>query len=403
MNAILSVGVILLAGLLFAGLIKKIKFPSVTSYLILGIILGHSILNIISPKLVSASGLISNVVLGFIAFSIGRNFSLENFHKIGNTILWISIFEALCAFILVTFVLFLILGLPFYLSLLFGAISSATAPAATVMVIKEYKSKGNFTDTLLGVVAIDDAWCLIIFAVSLAIAKSIFAYKMIADSLLVAILKALLEIFGAFILGGFMAYFMSKLKKYIRTQTEFLIYTLGFIFLTIGLAIGFHLSVLLANMFFGAVLVNIDRDSFRFYDTISNIDSPLYLLFFVLAGVNMEISLLKNIGLIGLFYLFFRVVGKSVGAYLGGVISNASLSIRKYIGLGLVPQAGVALGCALVAKAVFPEIGGMIFSTIVGTTVVYEIIGPICTKLALEKAGEISQTLEETVQQKEIK
>ncbi|MDO9572270.1 MAG: cation:proton antiporter, partial [Candidatus Omnitrophota bacterium] len=176
----------------------------------------------------------------------------------------------------------------------------------------------------------------------------------------------------------------------IRTQAEFLIFTLGLIFLTIGIAIWLHLSVLLASMFLGAVLVNINKSSVNPFEVLKTVDSPLFLLFFVLAGANLEIGLLPKLGLIGLVYLIFRVIGKVAGAKLGAHISGASNSIKKYLGLGLVPQAGVALGCALVAKNDFPNIGSMLFTTIVATTVVYELIGPICTKYALQKAGEIT-------------
>lgn len=390
MNAIFSLGLILLLGLVSARLINKVKFPSVTAYLLLGILIGPSLGNIVSSDLISASGFISNIVLGLIAFSIGQNFSRDNFSRIGRSIIWISLLEATGAWILVTLGIFLILRQPFYLSLLFGGISAATAPAATVMVVREYKSKGTFTDTLLGVVAIDDAWCLIIFALSLAISKAIAAHVSSNLFILKVILKSLLEIGGAFVLGWLMSLLASNLSKFIRTQTEALIYTLGFIFFTIGLSLSLHFSVLLACMFLGACLVNLKNTKLNFFDTIRTIDPPLYLMFFVLAGANLEMHLLRNIGLIGLVYLTFRPIGKIIGVHLGGFIAHASQKVRKYLGLGLVPQAGVALGCALIAKSDFPQAGGLIFTAIVATTVIYELIGPMCTKLALEKAREIN-------------
>ncbi|MFC1592388.1 cation:proton antiporter [Candidatus Omnitrophota bacterium] len=389
MNAIFSLGLILLFGLIFARLINRIKFPSVTAYLLLGILIGPSLGNFVSADLLSASGFISNIVLGLIAFSIGQNFSRDNFRRIGKSVIWISLFEAAGAWIVVTSALFFLLKQPFHLSLLFGAISAATAPAATVLIVREYKSKGSFTDVLLGVVAIDDAWCLIIFALSLAIAKSVSLHLTSNLFMFRVILKSLLEIGGAFILGWIMSLLASVFSKYIRTSTEALIYSLGFIFFTIGLSILLHFSVLLACMFLGASLVNLKKTNLNFFDVVRTIDSPLYLLFFVLAGANLELHLLKNIGLIGAVYLIFRLVGKIGGVTLGSYISHASQSIRKYLSFALVPQAGVALGCALIAKNDFPQFGGMIFTTIIATTVVYELIGPICTKFALEKAGDI--------------
>jgi len=389
MNTILGLGFVLLAGVFSARFINKLRFPSVTAYLILGILIGPSLLKLVPKGLLDSSILISNIVLGMIAFGIGQNFSFSNFKRLGKCILWISVLEACGAWILVTLAFLFILRQPFYISLLFGAIASATAPAATVMVIREYKAKGTFTNTLLGVVAIDDAWCLIIFAMSLAISKAICVHMTNTLFLLKVILHAVLVIAGAFILGTIIAIVFSYISKYVRSSTDLLIYSLGFILLSVGVALSLHLSVLLSCMFLGAVFVNINLDSFKFFDAIRTIDSPLFLLFFVLAGANLEIGLLKNLGLMGLVYLIFRMIGKVMGANLGARISEASESIKKYLGWGLVPQAGVALGCALIAKSDFPNIGNMLFSTIIATTVVYELIGPICTKYALHKAGEI--------------
>lgn len=387
-NTILGLGFILLAGLFSARLIGKLKFPAVTAYLLLGILIGPTLLNLTSKGILEASGLISNIVLGIIAFGIGQNFARDNFRKIGKPVIWISVFEACGAWILVTLSFLVILRQPFYISLLFGAIASATAPAATVMVVREYQAKGNFTDTLLGVVAIDDAWCLMIFAISLAISQAIYRHMLGPSFLVKVFLNSLLSIFGAFALGGMVAIILSFLSRFLRTQTELLIFTLGFTLLNIGLAIYFNLSVLLANMFLGAVLVNIDQSPLKFFDSLKTIDSVLFLIFFVLAGANLEVASLPKLGLIGLTYLILRVMGKVIGAGLGARLSHASQNIRRYLGWGLVPQAGVALGCALVAKSNFPDVGHIIFNTILATTVIYELTGPICTKYALIKSGD---------------
>ena len=389
MNTILGLGVVLLGGVFCARFINKLGFPAVTAYLVLGIFIGPSVFNSVPKELLNTSGLISNIVLGFIAFGLGQNFSRGLFQKIGKPVLWISILEVLGPWALVTLSLFFLLRQPFYVALLFGAISTATAPAATVMVVREYKAKGRFTDILLGVVAIDDAWCLIIFALSLAISKAV-AFHTSNTFIFEVIFHSLIEIIGALMLGGLIAFFATLFSKFIRTQTELLIYTLGFILLTTGLAILLHLSVLLANMFLGTVLININKSNLEFFDVLKLIDSPLYLLFFVLAGANLEIGLLKGIGITGIIYIFFRTAGKTVGSIWGGYIVKVEENIRRYLGLGLLPQAGVALGCALVAKSDFPKVGSMIFTTIVATTVIYELIGPLCTKYALHKAGEIT-------------
>ena len=389
MNVVLSLGIILLAGLLAAKLLRRIKFPAVTAYILMGVLIGPTVLNLVSKEILNASGLISNVVLGVIAFGLGQNFSRENFSKIGKSILWISVLEATGAWLSVFFVFLFLLREPLYLSLLFGAIASATAPAATLMVVREYRAKGIFTNTLLGVVAIDDAWCLIIFAFSLAVAKALIG-PLIGNLLLLRVLLgSLLHIGGAFFLGAGIAVILIIFSRYARTETDLLIYTLGFIFFGVGIAIYFQLSVLLTNIFLGAVLVNIGRRSFRFFDILRAVDSPLYLCFFVLAGANLNVTLLGKLGLIAVFYFLFRIIGKLAGASVGGYFSKAIDSVRKYLGFGLIPQAGVALGVALIAEAEFPYLGGAVFTTIATTTIIYELIGPFWTKFALSKAGEI--------------
>ncbi|GAG78800.1 unnamed protein product, partial [marine sediment metagenome] len=279
----------------------------------MGVLVGPTILNLVSKEILNASGSISNVVLGVIAFGLGQNFSRENFSKIGKSVLWISVLEATGAWLSVFFVFLFLLRQPLYLSLLFGAIASATAPAATVMVVRESGAKGIFTNTLLGIVAIDDAWCLIIFAFSLAVAKTLIGPLTGNLLLLRVLLGSLLHIGGAFLLGAGIAVILMVFSRYARTETDLLIYTLGFILFGIGTAIYFHLSVLLTNIFLGAVLVNINKRSFRFFDVLRTVDSPLYLCFFVLAGANLNVALLGKLGSIGVFYFLFRIIGKLTG------------------------------------------------------------------------------------------
>ena len=391
LDPILSLGIIFLTGFIVSRIIDKIRLPAVTGDLILGIIIGEEFLNLLSHKILSSSSFVSNIVLGFIAFSIGQNFSLERFKKIGKTVLFISVFEAAFAWIFVTLVFHIVLRQPLYISLVFGAIASATAPAATVMVIREYRAKGLFTNVLLGVVAIDDAWCLIIFSFSLAMARAL-SYHHAGGMLLVeAMGHGFLEITGAFILGMVLGLLFKLFAKYIKTEQGLEIYTLGFILIAIGIAIHLHLSVLLSSMVLGATVVNTLRGDDRFFHALRGLEYPLYLLFFVLAGANLELESIKHLGVFGLVYLFTRVTGKVIGARLGALLGRAPLNVQKYIGFGLIPQAGVALGVALIAKNDFPGYGGLIFDTIVGTTVIYEIIGPVVTKWALKKAGDLNQ------------
>jgi len=329
--------------------------------------------------------------LSIIAFGLGQNFSRENFSKIGKSIIYISLLEASGAWICVFLAFFLLLKQPLYLSLLFGAIASATAPAATVMVIREYRARGIFTNTLLGVVAIDDAWCLIIFAVSLTFVKAL-KYPLAENFFLPrTLLSSFLGIGGAFVLGALIATIFAYFSRFVKREENLLIYTMGFILLNTGIALYLHFPVLLANIFLGIVLVNTGRENIKFFDILRRVDFSLYLFFFVLTGAHLEINLLGKLGVIGLTYFGFRIAGKLAGASFGGYLSGASKSVKKYIGLGLVPQAGVALGLALIAKMEFPSFGGVVFTTIMATTIVYEIIGPFCTKFALNQVGEIEK------------
>ncbi|MCK4993830.1 MAG: cation:proton antiporter [Candidatus Omnitrophica bacterium] len=386
MNFILGLGVILIFGLMSGKIAEKVKTPAITAYLILGILIGPYVLNILPMNIIKISGTISHIALSLIAFSIGQNFSRATFRNVGKQVLWISILEAVGAW-LITVVALLCFKVPGYMALIFGAIAAASAPAAIIMVVREYKARGKFVDVLMGVVALDDAWGLIIFSISLAVAKAMYAH--LSTSMVNVVFGALLEIAKSFLLGGVLGFMLSRVGRVLKNQTELLICTLGVIFVTTGLALHFHASVLLSCMFLAAVVVNMNNESFKFFDVLGHVDWPIYLVFFVLAGASLEINLLMQIGVIGLVYLVFRVVGKAIGTYLGAVIAGSDNDIKKYLCFGLFPQAGVALGMALIAKEQFPQAGGVIFTTVAATTVIYEIIGPFFVKMALHKTKQI--------------
>ncbi len=389
MNTILNLGFILLVGLLAERLIQKIKLPTVTAFIIVGILLGPSLFNLVNEQLIASSGLISNIALGIIAFSLGESFLFSSFKEIGKPVIYISLTAALLPWLLVTVSLYFLLAQPLTTALLFGAIASATAPAATLMVIREYRARGNLTNTLLGVVAIDDAWCLIVFALSFALAKDALLGGSANPSLLKTLYPFFREIVLAIILGGFLAFICHFCARYIKVKSDLLIYLLGFLLLNTGLALYFHLSLLLANIVFGAVIVNLSPTSFKFFDLIKTVDAPLYLIFFILAGANLEVNLLQGVALSALVFILFRSIGKVSGAFLGGYLSKAEPKITRYLGWGLLPQAGVAIGLALIVKENFPPLGSVLFPTIIATTVFYELVGPLFTKYALVASKEI--------------
>jgi len=391
-NAILSLAIVFICSFFLSRLTKRFKIPTITAYVLLGILLSPNLLNLLSKDLLSSSDFFSNFILGLIAFSLGESFSFPALRRVGRSVTAISISASLIPWFLVTVGIWFVFKQPWYIALVFGAISAATAPAAVVMVIQEYKSKGKFTDTLLGVVAIDDAWALIIFGLSLSVARSFLHGNGAAFEVLFDLLKAFLEIIGSLCLGFVVAIIFNKLSFFIDTTKERLIYSMGFLFLVIGLAIFFNFSVLLSCMFFGAVLVNTNKASFEFFSSLREIDAPLYLIFFVLAGAHLNVKVLEVSFVLVFGYILFRTFGKIGGAYIGALFLHSSDSIRKYMGLALTPQAGVALACALIAKQSINNYwGDRILTITIASTVFFELIGPWITKYSLSKAGDIQE------------
>lgn len=391
-DPILSLAIVFILSFFLSRLVKKFKIPTITAYIVLGILLSPGLLNLISGKLLQSSEFFSNIVLGMIAFSLGASFSLGVFRRVGKAVTSISIAAALCTWVFVAVVCWLIFKQPFYIALVLGAIASATDPASTVIVTQEHRAKGSFTDTLLGIVAIDDAWALIIFALSLALAKSFIAHSAGLTEVFKALSKSFMQIVGSFVVGGLTAVLFNRFAHLIASVKERLIYTLGFLFLTIGLAYFFNFSVLLACMFMGAVLVNTNRMSGQFFNSLRDIEMPLYIIFFVLAGASLDVSVLLVGGSLTLAFIIFRSLGKYVGAFLGAAVINAPTPVKKYMGLALIPQAGVALACALVAKhSLNNGWGDLILTITLATTVVFELIGPSITKFSLIKAGDIKE------------
>ena len=389
-SPVLSLGIIFILGFFFSRLIKKLKIPTITAYIILGILLSPHLFNLISESFFESSGFFSNIVLGMIAFSLGEGFSLRTFRAVGRAVTGISIAASVIPWIFVTFVFWFIFRQPFYIALIMGAIASATDPATTVAVTQEYKSKGEFTDTLLGIVAIDDAWALIIFGFSLAFAGSFVNGSTKFAVVFKDLLKAFIEIGGSILLGTIIALLFNRFCRLIHTSKDRLIYTFGFLLFCAGCAVIFNLSVILACMIFGAVLANTNRTSFDYFDSLREIDAPLYLIFFVFAGASLKLDMFMKVLALTLAYVVVRSVGKTIGALFGARVVNASPAIKKYMGLALLPQAGVALGCALVAKHTIGGVwGDLILSVAIAATVIFELAGPWVTKLSLVRAGDI--------------
>jgi len=390
-NTLLSAGLILLLGFIGARLLKYARLPSVTAFLLVGILIGPHVLNLVTEGIFAASDFFSSLVLGVIAFSLGENFRLEEIKKGMKQVMWISLTAALVTWLLVSGAIIsylIIVGQPMYPAIVLGAAASATAPAATVLVIREYRASGFFTEMLLKIVAIDDAWCLMLAALAIA-----FANAMRADVFQISIVFAGIgEIFGALIIGASFGYLFSFLRRFVTTSAEFLVYIFGLILLNVGVSIAIHVSILLSSMMMGIVVINLARENYKFFEVIRTVDAPLYLVFFILAGAHLDFTILYKMGIVGVLYIIFRVIGKVYGAKLGARISKAPKPIENWIGLSLMPQAGVALGIGLVAKSTFPDFGNYIFTVIAATTVIFELVGPLLTKICLIKVGEIPST-----------
>lgn len=387
LNTLTYLAIALLFALLSSKLMKLVKLPNVTGYLIAGLLVGPCCLGLIPAGVVESLGIIPNVALGFIAFSIGAEFRLSFLKKVGKAPVVIACMESLGAVLVVDAVLILAgNSVPF--SLCLGAIAAATAPAATLMVVKQYKAKGEVTETLLAVVAIDDATALMCFGISTAIAKVI--ERGAEGSLVMTIVSPIIEIVGALLLGTVAGIIFRFLVKWFTGRGNRLAVTYMLVFACVGIGELTGLSSLLACMMLGAVLANTSNVSDMIFEQTDRMTPPIFMLFFFISGAELDLSILPEVGIIGVLYIVFRVVGKVAGAALGAKMSNASAKVRKYLGFALVPQAGVAIGLATTAMTVVPEYGPKIRTIILCGTVIYELTGPIITKLALRKAGEIT-------------
>ncbi len=425
MGILLSVSVALLAGLLMTRAFKPLKLPSVTAYLIAGVLIGPYCIGRLgiegfgfsSHEAVEALGLISNVALGFIAFSIGSEFRKEDLQKIGKQAFTIGIFEALTATIVVDIVM---LSLCYMMpgkitvpqAITMGAIAAATAPAATLMVVRQYKAKGPVTNLLLPIVALDDAVALIIFAVSFGIAKSMMIGQI--DFLAIAV-QPLLEIVCSLALGAIMGWVLTQIEKMFNSNTNRLNMTIAFVFTTVALSMiqipcgPLHISFspLLVCMMMGTIFCNICPLSHDLMEKTDKWTSPLFALFFVISGAELELSVFTDwaIVVIGLVYIVFRCVGKYFGARFSAKATKCSPTIQKYLGITLFPQAGVALGmCTMVAAdAAFGNAGNLIRNITLFGVLIYELFGPLMTKEALKSAGDIKPMSDEVKNRRQNK
>ena len=408
MQALLSLSLCLLAGLLLSRLAKLLNLPAVTAYLIAGVLLGPYVIGRIgvgglgftSISDVKSYSIICDVALGFIAFSIGNEFRLSQLKKIGKQATIIGILQAVITTVIVDIALvslhFAIPDkFPLSAAIVLGAIAAATAPAATLMVVRQYKAKGPLTDILLPVVALDDAVGLVVFAVSFGISKALNLGSVDVVSIIV---EPILEVLLSLILGAIMGFFVTFAERFFHSRSKRLAMSVAFVLLTVALSMikfeifGVHIafSSLLVCMMLGTVFCNICDFSEELMDRLDRWTAPLFILFFVLSGAELELSVFTDVSIviIGVVYILSRSVGKYTGAFTSSKLAKCDDKIVKHLGITLLPQAGVALGMAMKSMELGAE--GIIISNItLFAVLIYEIVGPALTKMSLTKAGDI--------------
>lgn len=385
-QVILSLAVMLFSGFLMTRLTKLAHLPNVTGYILAGVLIGPCVLNLIPETVQNGMDFVTDVALAFIAFGVGKYFKLERLRKNGRSVLILTVFESLIAALLIFLVMAFVFRLPIPFSLLLGAIGSATAPASTIMTIRQYKAKGQFVDILLQIVALDDAVALLAFSVCAAIAQAMEGGSGISPK---AVLLPILWNLLALAAGALAGFLLHKLIGENRSSQHRLVLVTALLLSITGFCTALDISPLLACMVMGAVYINVSGNK-KVFKQANGFTPPIQLLFFVLSGMRMDLTALKAAGLIGVVYFLVRIIGKYAGAWLGAVLGKASVPIRRYLGLALIPQAGVSIGLALLGQRILPAESGALLSTIIlSSGVLYEMIGPACAKAAIFLSGSV--------------
>ncbi|MBR0193775.1 MAG: cation:proton antiporter [Bacilli bacterium] len=421
MNQILCIALALLVGLLSSRLMKVLRLPNVTGYLLSGIVFGPFLLGKYiggwDEGKLSAVKWISEIALGFIAFTIGTSFKTSSLKAVGKRIVLITLFEALGGAILTIgglFIARIFLGdqLPVSIILTLGAIACATAPAATLMVIRQYQARGPLVSTLIPVVAFDDAVALITFAVLFALSKAFAANGSV--SAVEILLVPLIEIIGSLVVGTILGFLVSLGCKFFKSRANRMIMVICAVLIIVGLSmlctenhwqiLGANLSFspLLGCMMIGAIFINFRSDAMRTIERVDQFTPPLYMLFFVISGASLDITIFGSdsaliVVIVSVVYIVFRCLGKYLGAFSSAKLTHSEPTVQKYLGFTLFPQAGVAIGLATTASQELAHLGlekqsSMILAVVLTATIIYELLGPVITKISLQKANEIPTT-----------
>lgn len=400
LNLVLAIGIITVIGFLGGRAAERLRFPRITGYILIGVLLSPSVLNVISGATIENLGIITDIALGIIAFLIGGSLRLESMRKLGRSIAWITPLQSLGAWCLVTLLLaFLgprILTIPnatfydtyFPVAFIIGAISCATAPAATVAIINECKAKGPFTTTLLAVVALDDAIAVIAFAIALGISRPLVT-GVGSISIYQTFGAPGLHIAQSLGIGAAFAFALIYIARLVKTRPLLLVVVFGMIMACIGVTNLLGVSLILANMTIGFIVVNRLKETETFL-VLEEIEDVIFAMFFVLAGLHFDLAVMKIAGILALLIFGARCLGKYFGTRAGAAISHASVEVRKYLGLALLPTAGVALGLVLLAERAFPTFGAIMVNAVLASVIINELVAPPVTRYAIFKSGEAS-------------
>ena len=389
MDELTSLGLILLLALLAGHLVKVVRIPEVTGYILAGIALGPSILGWVSAENLQALEVLSEVALGLILFSIGSVFEFSRFRRLGRQFLNLTVAESVLASVLVT-VGVLLLGQPWQVALLLGAIAIATAPASTLMVIRECDSSGPLTDNLLGIIAVNNLFCITAYAGAAAVIDltSGIGGRSLFDAAYLAVYPLVWQLVGSTAWGYLVGMLLAGWSTQVRETGEMLILLAGSILLCVGVSRLLDLSPLIASLAVGATMVNLSRGSRRLFDTLSGTDPPFYAIFFVLAGADLDLTLVPAMGAVGLVYVGGRSVGKFTGAVAGARWLQLEPSVQRFLGFGLLAQAGLAVGLTLQIEQRYEAFAPQVSTVVLASVAIFEMIGPISTRFALMRSGE---------------
>lgn len=393
MDLLFKLGIVILVGVIGGRIANYFKLPNVSGYIVAGLLIGPSFINLVNVNDIEVFNIINEIALAGIAFSIGNEFLIKEMKKVGKNVLIMTVAEVIGAFMVVFLVMYFFFRQSIEFSLMIASMSAATAPAGIVMVIRELRASGPLTKTILPIVALDDAFGIMVFGICLSLSKM---FSGVAEySILQIILSPLMEIAGSLILGLVIGIIMAYVVNKAKHSEELLIMTVGFILFGTGAATYLKVSPLLTCMTIGATLVNVKQNSNRVFNAVSEFTPPINLLFFTVAGASLNIKVLFTVGALGIGYIIARASGKYIGATLGAKAVKSDEKIVKYLGMSLLTQGGISIGLSMVVRKELPQFSDSIITVILFSVLVYEILGPILAKIAITRAGEIDGMIKE--------